>query len=1282
MLFTIKNKIDSIGEVDAKIQSVIDGIIKRNPGDNVLGSLDTQATITSKWQTVLSKADSLNSKAIIDVLDALPRSVKDDPAAIANFKSFLSQLDLSKMAGFRVEVADTTDLSQGETDITNGIIQIAINNSDTSTLNPSPATVYMHEVLHAIFDYAFTTGRQNNPEVNALIEKLRQMHEDASKFIKPSDLCGKNATKAEKATASQIWNYVFNNPSGNDRGLKEFLSYALTDKAFISLLSKNKIAGTKVSFMTRIKQFITTLFNLITLQETVSDIINKKNAFNNNNLRQYAEQSYYSAVTQLVKDIQKANAEATTNMKGYNKFIYGFYNLVNTLREAGNEVLTPFTRSLFNFVKINPTAKPDVFDVVKMLAALPFSHNARVAWYQFISKVSTHLEYQDIRLLLDDFASIDKTREVLDRFARNNRVAEAYYQQVKNTVVSGLETAFGKELTSEEQQTLTQIVLNTDLQCLYNGKNYDDIERLIKDSIYRTQNIEALQKHPIDVQSSNSFAVALSDKTNKRIAKGLEEISNKWAYILYYGKGDNSIGTQDNINTIGDRISRIVVDSVLSDSNMPKDILVKQKIKEEVTEQIKERLNKLTTLKAIDITLQKTPNALVAFNGLSKKGIKTLLDEQKGFVDNVKSVESKLERMKEEGKGYTAVQYNQVIDYKIVPLTEKDKMEYNGYVLVDNIHNKQNMLFDTGTGLKMKNNVDCGIFIKKNTLMNKRSNSAFSFIASKWSSKDIFSYLEDSVSLEEAVSNSIVAKVEQEIQQGKLLDDMRNPMIERRTREAIENKYWTTVERARDNDIAKAFSLQHSKNAQQAEREVLSTAFDGDSYNPLTRQEKVEKLKLSQNAFDIISKQVATQTAFNKGRQENIALAALLQDFAKYNMNKVTHMDNNNGKKYINVTERLVKELHLSKDILAGGAYGKGEVVPDFWVREDFVERLFGVENVNLSLAKFKSGPRKGYSLYTPMMRGAFEILETILKVFGYKEKETIIMRKPRVLIGNVMSNISYNCLSEPNLKKVLEMNYANVQNTNNYIQAQKEYIELEHKAQIKQITNVEKAKMRRLKERMDNNPIAPLFESGMFTSIVEDVSLKDKEAVQDYLEGIENSTILSGASKGLRVFFNQLYMREGTPIFDAFYNINKYSDFVARATEYQIQMERHQKEIAQNPNREELIKKQVLGEVWNAFIDYDRPNGKVEQYLNDVGILMFTKYAKGVQRVIMKQFTNNPVGLLVQLAREMVLPFDVDSIYQSNVFSKKWGYMIHDPIDNIIDVILPPLPRLILGVL
>lgn len=1222
----------------------------------------------SGWTEVLSRANTLDSKAIMAVLDKLPKSIKDDPVAIATFKNFLSQLDLSQLVGWSIQVGTTKDITQGATDHTTKTIWILVNDKDTSVMNPSPATVYMHEVMHAILNYAFTE-RKNNPAINALVEKMRAIQEEASKMISWKDFLDDpaHATKEQIKMAMGLWNYCFanKNPNDPDAGLKEFLSYASSDPTFIRILKSRKIGKTKVSFWQRIINCLKVLFDIITLRKNVTDTAKENGWFTNNNLDDYAGKDMYEAMQQLALDIQYANADAEHHFNIATKAIYGFYGLVNTLRTCGNKYLTRFTRNLFTVFKPKYINMNSTLGVAKSLAMLPFSAQARRQWYDLVSGTTRILHQTDVRLLLDDFGSIDKQRAKFDELSRNSRVVEAYYQNVRSVTMEGLVKAFGRELTQEESNAVTDIVMCTDLQCLFDGNNIDDIMKVLTDKVYRDRLIASTKSSDLALNN-----ISLSDKTKARINKAIDTITTRWAYVLYYGKGDNLIGTTDNATSVVSHM-RSTVRGLVQQEFPQVSVDVQSKMTEEILGAMKERIDKLTTLKALDITQKKDASKFDLIRGLDKHGIEVFLQEHKTYVDKVKDQNSFNEQVKERGKGFSMSRYNHNMECVIAPVSEKSKMEFNGYTMIDNVHDGKNIYTEQGShmvGEKM------GIFIKQRRFIDSRSNSALTFIATKWAGKDLESYFEEAVSLDDALKQQIVHEVEN----NKLvLEDQKEAIINAKSRNEKSQQRETLLDAYIKREMRMAFDINNQVTEQQIENEILGTGFDGRSYQPMTRQEQVEKLKLSRNCFDIMSRMVATQVAYNEGERQNIAILQLLDKFARNNMNPLTHRDYITGKKYINVAKRLRTELHLGKIMQ------KGKLEDEVWVREDMVEKLFGQTSTNISQKKHTLGSKKGYSIYRPAVRGAFEIFELILKMLAYKDKETIVMRKPAVIIGNIVSNISYNTLSEPNLKKVIDMNKANIANTNNYLEAHREYIslELEKRRLGDKFSHEKEARMIRLKNQMDNNPIAPLFESGMFTSIIEDVPLKDKEAITSYLDMLSKSKLVRKTPGLLKVILKHMYMTEGTPIFDAFYNMNKYSDFVARATEYQIQMEKHAEEIRKDPSKYKAIQEEVLIDVWNAFIDYDRPNGKVEQYLNDIGVLMFTKYAKGIQRVICKQMIDNPMGAILFLGRELAVPIDISNIFEGNAVSRKWGMLVHNPVSNLVDVLTPPLFR-VFGVL
>ena len=93
--------------------------------------------------------------------------------------------------------------------------------------------------------------------------------------------------------------------------------------------------------------------------------------------------------------------------------------------------------------------------------------------------------------------------------------------------------------------------------------------------------------------------------------------------------------------------------------------------------------------------------------------------------------------------------------------------------------------------------------------------------------------------------------------------------------------------------------------------------------------------------------------------------------------------------------------------------------------------------------------------------------------------------------------------------------------------------------------------------------------------------------------------------------------------------------------------------------------------EVWNAFINYAKPQSSFEQYLNDLGLTMFTKYFKRIQHVIGKQIIDNPIGVLMFWLGQSTL-INTEDILEQNVLNKSWSSMFHSPVDNFISATVP----------
>lgn len=151
---------------------------------------------------------------------------------------------------------------------------------------------------------------------------------------------------------------------------------------------------------------------------------------------------------------------------------------------------------------------------------------------------------------------------------------------------------------------------------------------------------------------------------------------------------------------------------------------------------------------------------------------------------------------------------------------------------------------------------------------------------------------------------------------------------------------------------------------------------------------------------------------------------------------------------------------------------------------------------------------------------------------------------------------------------------------------------------------------------KLAHNPVRPLMEKGMYQAIVEDIDtnqIDNTGKINKWLTTIANHKRIPST---LRTIVKHIYMMEGTPFFDFMFQATQYSDFVARATEYQLQMEKAPAKFIKNTKGEQVYnnayekyEQLVSIDVWNAFINYDKPQSSLEQYLNDIGLVMFTKY-------------------------------------------------------------------------
>ena len=306
---------------------------------------------------------------------------------------------------------------------------------------------------------------------------------------------------------------------------------------------------------------------------------------------------------------------------------------------------------------------------------------------------------------------------------------------------------------------------------------------------------------------------------------------------------------------------------------------------------------------------------------------------------------------------------------------------------------------------------------------------------------------------------------------------------------------------------------------------------------------------------------------------------------------------------------------------------------------------------------------------------------EYVIKIVASLAKTNILLKVPGVLIGNLAANFYYSVMTGTNPAKVFRKTIENFKATKDYIETKRALNAILFKERTGTATKRELQLKNWYKSKLENNIVHPLMEKGMYQAIIEDSNVTDIESISRLHKAINNNKIINKLPKSIKQIGKQLYLTEGTFVYDFMQQVTQYSDFVSRATEYQLQMEKA-------PEKYTIIKKdgknirrlndnwikyeeKVTKDVWEAFINYDIPQSSLMQYLNDMGILMFTKYAFRIQRVIAKNIMDKPINVLLFMLGQSLIR-DTEDIMEQNIFNKHWSALLHNPLENFIDVAIP----------
>ena len=342
-------------------------------------------------------------------------------------------------------------------------------------------------------------------------------------------------------------------------------------------------------------------------------------------------------------------------------------------------------------------------------------------------------------------------------------------------------------------------------------------------------------------------------------------------------------------------------------------------------------------------------------------------------------------------------------------------------------------------------------------------------------------------------------------------------------------------------------------------------------------------------------------------------------------------------KEYYAGLPRSLKRLVKQGALVTKKKGGKEKL--SFPIRRDYVLTFFGHKRLSAANIKLISG--------MPRVQFAFkQFEESWQSIVALGVKNVIIKEVAGVPGANMVSNFFVSMVSGMSPLAIKKYWGAGWKNIELFKHEAKELAEIQLELQNADLTTTKnkqlKARYFELRSRLAENPVIKLINMGLFTSISEDVELREF----DYLTKFANS--LSGVKKHIPETMQSAarvaYMTESTQIFKELHHFTTTMDFVARYGMFQ-----------HLTIKKGLSEEDALSQVFDAFVLYDKPLGPKLDYVNKMGLGLFVKFWLFIQRYLYKQAKREPANVAMLLAMQNVTGINVPDVYDSAMMFGNW---------------------------
>ena len=303
--------------------------------------------------------------------------------------------------------------------------------------------------------------------------------------------------------------------------------------------------------------------------------------------------------------------------------------------------------------------------------------------------------------------------------------------------------------------------------------------------------------------------------------------------------------------------------------------------------------------------------------------------------------------------------------------------------------------------------------------------------------------------------------------------------------------------------------------------------------------------------------------------------------------------------------------------------------------------------------------------------------------------KDFLVIKRFATFVGNEISNDSILALAGMSLPDIVRDKALALDATVQYVDDRKLRDVLERQVAMGldkiQITTGKRkgtfisqkaasALITKLDSDIEANIVAPLMDAGQFSTMVEDLEQEPdrygyRSRMEQKIDNALGAKVDNPLIKGARSAGGLILMSHDTTLYKLMSKATIMSDFTSRYALYKHEME---KDI------DPKSKDEALKYARHAFVNYDVPTHKSIQYLNDMGLLLFTKYYLRIQFVFLKMLRENPgrAALLAATGGPLGLP----TIMDSSVLSGNNPVRLNDSILGLPSAISQAAPLAFIG--